>query len=238
MYIKLEKLEKLEEEKKANIDDDSLSQSSNSSLQAQPEYIYVSSTSVKPTFAPKLRRSYSQQLKKMTKSPRLSYIQPKIQQQAQAQTQAQDNFNRNVNNRINAISNNSISSSAPSNYKLFRQSLQNYNNVNGKKPGIDNINASNSDCSSIPTSPVFMLKRSINNSRNCSTSNLNSFNIYEGNDHGILNSENNTNKIYSVNGLDEKYSPDNENSSLVINMCISGPSNIHSASTNSIGNLI
>jgi len=237
----IKKLEKLEEEKKANVDDDSLSQSSTSSLQAQPEYIYVSSNSIKPTFAPKLRRSYSQQLKKMTKSPRLSYIQPKIQ------PQSQDNFNRSTNNRINALSNNSITNSTSSNYKLFRQSFQNFNNIN-KKSSID-INNSTSDCSSVPGSPVFMLKKNINNCHNGSFSNLNSFNIFEGNDHNspylennkLTQSEsiitNNINKQYTANGMDEKKYPDysNENSSLVINMCISGPSNIQSISNNSLG---
>eukprot|EP00833_Pecoramyces_ruminatium_P003718 jgi/Orpsp1_1/1177750/evm.model.c7180000062670.1 len=142
----IKKLEKLEEEKRKYKDDDDydcldsfpqkssslqplreagISCCSSQPLQTQPEYIYSSPSTVKQTFAPKLRRSYSQQLKKMSKSPRLSYIQPKIQ------PQAQDNFSsRNTNNnRLSTISSNSVTaSSTPTNYKIYKQSFQNFGN--------------------------------------------------------------------------------------------------------------
>ncbi|OUM66504.1 hypothetical protein PIROE2DRAFT_6228, partial [Piromyces sp. E2] len=224
------KLEKLEEERKEKdiIDEDE--------SQSQSEYILASTSSLFPSFAPKLRRSYSQQLKKMSKSPRLSFIQPKIQ------PQAQDNYNRgsNINNRLSTVSSTSITNS-PSNYKVFRSTIQNYNNTNNKKSFIDNtligpttnINVSNSnnDCSSVPASPVAILKRNVNNCHKNSLSNIN-YNIFDGNDRSLINPECNkfeqsestimntgsSNRISKSNPLDERNSMDyiNKNSTEVI----------------------
>ncbi|KAL6595148.1 hypothetical protein U3516DRAFT_647250 [Neocallimastix sp. 'constans'] len=140
--------------------------------QLQSEYIYTSSSTVKH-IAPKLRRSYSQQLKKMSKSPRLSYIQPKIQ------PQAQDNINRNGSKRISTMSTNSISVT-PSNHKLYRQSLQNFapNNRKSLMEGLTNYTSGisysiNDFYSSTPASPVFLLKRNANNGHNHGTANGN-----------------------------------------------------------------
>jgi len=210
----------LEEEKKEKdiIDEDVLS----TSQQSQPEYIYSSSSSVKPSFAPKLRRSYSQQLKKMSKSPRLSFIQPKIQ------PQAQDNFSRNsnVSNRLSTMSSNSIVNS-PSGYKLFRQSIQNYSNNNKKvidstPINFNNTNNSNFDCSSVPVSPVAILKRNANHCHKNSASSINCYNFYDGNDRSLINPEcnkfvqsestimnlNNPNRLFKTNPLEERNSID------------------------------
>ncbi|ORY83926.1 hypothetical protein LY90DRAFT_499351 [Neocallimastix californiae] len=202
----LKNLENLEEEKKNKDDEDfydslqNLKQRSSSiqplreveNQQQQQEYVYASSSTIKQSFAPKLRRSYSQQLKKLSKSPRLSYIQPKIQ------PQAQNNLSRS--NRPN--SNNSISNTT-SNHKIYKQSVQNYNN-NNRKSLIDGVNYNNSnirsnynDYSSMPASPVFLLKRNINNGHNSSTSNVNNTITNEFSERSIGNVDNNYKAIQS-----------------------------------------
>ncbi|ORX45050.1 hypothetical protein BCR36DRAFT_121041 [Piromyces finnis] len=215
-------LKKLEEERK--IKEMAEEELSSTPQPSQPEYIYSSTSSIMPSFAPKLRRSYSQQLKKMSKSPRLSLIQPKIQ------PQVQDNHSRNSNlsNRLSTLSTNSVVNSS-TNFKIFKQSIQNFNNPNNKKNFLDGIpinynnsNNSNDDCSSLPASPVTKLRRNTNHFHTKSISNVNYYSLYDGSDRSLVNPEcnkfvqsestimniTNQSKMFKSNPIDDRNSND------------------------------